>query len=150
MNLANFRYLRYRGPNGSYGNVSEIEFYRGGTKLNGAGYGSPGSWNNDGNTFVKAIDGNVDTFFDAPADTGYVGIDTGSGGSSQLTSIWQSTDVPQVADSGPDEPVELGVKFPPSCRKDNRRSFLQGLRQHWQTCWKSVDELGHAAGDSYL
>ena len=111
VNLANFRYLRYRGPNGSYGNVSEIEFYRGGAKLNGAGYGTPGSWNNDGNTFVKAIDGNVSTFFDAPADTGYVGIDTGSGGSSQLTSIWQSTDVPQVADSGPDEPVELGVKF---------------------------------------
>ncbi|MGA7901182.1 MAG: DUF4082 domain-containing protein, partial [Terrimicrobiaceae bacterium] len=111
VNLANFRYLRYRGPNGSYGNVSEIEFYRGGAKLNGAGYGTPGSWNNAGNTFVKAIDGNVSTFFDAPADTAYVGIDTGSGGSSQLTSIWQSTDVPQVADSGPDEPVELGVKF---------------------------------------
>ena len=29
----------------------------------------------------------------------------------ELTSIWQSGDVPQVADSGPDEPVELGVKF---------------------------------------
>ena len=111
VNLGNYRYLRYRGPNGSYGNVSEIEFYRGGAKLNGAGYGTPGSWNNDGNTFAKAIDGNVSTFFNAPTDTAYVGIDTGNSGSSELTSIWQSGDVPQVADSGPDEPVELGVKF---------------------------------------
>ena len=71
------RYLRYRGPNGSYGNVAEIEFYRGGVKLNGTGYGTFGSWNNSGNPFDKALDGNVETFFDAPdGDGGYVGIDT--------------------------------------------------------------------------
>jgi formylglycine-generating enzyme required for sulfatase activity len=75
--LGNYRYLRYRGPNGSYGNVSEIEFYRGGTKVNGAGFGTPGSWSNNGSTFDKGLDGNVNTFFDAPTDSGaYVGIDT--------------------------------------------------------------------------
>ena len=26
-------YLRYRGPNGSYGNVAEIEFHRGGFRM---------------------------------------------------------------------------------------------------------------------
>ena len=57
MNLGNYRYLRYRGPSGSYGNVSEIEFYRGGAKLNGTGYGTPGSWDNDGNTFARRSTG---------------------------------------------------------------------------------------------
>jgi len=33
--LGNYRYLRYRSPNGSYGNVAEIEFYRAGVKLTG-------------------------------------------------------------------------------------------------------------------
>jgi hypothetical protein len=79
VSLGNYRYLRYRGPNSYYGNVAEIEFYRNGVKLNGTGYGTPGSWNNQGNTFDKALDGNVNTFFDAPMASGaYVGIDTGS------------------------------------------------------------------------
>jgi len=69
-NLGNYQYLRYRGPNGSNGNVSEIEFYRGGAKVTGTGYGTPGSWNNEGNTFDKALDGNVSTFFDAPTSDG--------------------------------------------------------------------------------
>lgn len=72
----NYRYLRYRGPNGSYGNVAEIEFYRVGKKLTGTGFGTSGSWSNSGNTFEKALDGDVNTFFDAPTDSGnYVGID---------------------------------------------------------------------------
>ena len=80
VSLGDYRYLRYRGPNTYYGNVAEIEFYRNGVKLNGTGYGTPGSWNNQGNTFDKALDGNVNTFFDAPTASGaYVGIDTGSG-----------------------------------------------------------------------
>ena len=80
-NLGNYQYLRYRGPNGSYGNVAEIEFYRGGVKLTGTGYGSPGSFSNNGDTFDKALDGNVNTFFDGPTSDGmYVGINTGGGG----------------------------------------------------------------------
>ena len=54
VNLGNYRYLRYRGPNGSYGNVAEIEFYRDGTNITGTSYGSSGSWQNQGNTFRRA------------------------------------------------------------------------------------------------
>ena len=74
--LKDYRYLRYRGPDDSFGNVAEIEFYRDGVKLTGAGFGTPGSWNNGGSTFDKALDGNTDTFFDSQINTGaYVGID---------------------------------------------------------------------------
>jgi hypothetical protein len=35
-----------------------------------------GSWNNTGNGFEKALDGNLKTFFDAPIPAGaYVGMD---------------------------------------------------------------------------
>ena len=77
VNLGTYRYLRYRGPNGSFGNVAEIEFYRGGVELTGNDYGTPGSYSNQGNTFDKALDGNTNTFFDAPTGDGaYVGLDT--------------------------------------------------------------------------
>jgi hypothetical protein len=61
VDLKDYRYLRYRGPNGSYGNVAEIAFYRDGVKLTGTGFGTPGSWNNQGNTLDKALDGNLST-----------------------------------------------------------------------------------------
>ena len=76
VNLGNYRYLRYRGPGESFGNVAEIQFFRNGTLLTGPGYGTSGSWSDSGATFNKALDGNVNTFFDAPTDAGYVGIDT--------------------------------------------------------------------------
>ncbi len=77
-NLGRYRYLRYRGPGMSWGNVAEIEFYRNGVRVNGTGFGTPGSWKSSGNTFSMALDGNVNTFFDGQSDYGnYVGIDTG-------------------------------------------------------------------------
>jgi List-Bact-rpt repeat protein len=80
LNLKYYRYLRYRGPNNSYGNVAEIEFFRAGEKLTGAAFGTPGSWYDLGNTLDKAFDGNIDTFFDAPiANEAYAGIDISSG-----------------------------------------------------------------------
>ena len=79
VNLGNYRYLRYRGPNGSYGNVAEIEFYRDGIKIKGTGFGSSGSWRNGGATFQKALDQKTNTYFDGPtADGNYVGIDRGA------------------------------------------------------------------------
>jgi Divergent InlB B-repeat domain len=79
VNLGNYRYLRYRGPNGSYGNVAEIEFYRDGIKIKGTGFGSSGSWQNAGATFQKALDQKTNTYFDGPtADGNYVGIDRGA------------------------------------------------------------------------
>jgi hypothetical protein len=78
VDLGHFRYLRYRGPNGSAGNVAEIVFYRNGVKVNGAAYGTPGSWHAKGNTFERALDDDVNTFFDGPTPNNmYVGIDTG-------------------------------------------------------------------------
>lgn len=73
-----YRYLRYLSPNGGYGNAAEIEFYSGSTKRTGTGFGTAGSWNNGGNTYDKALDGNTSTYFDAPtADGNYMGIDVG-------------------------------------------------------------------------
>jgi hypothetical protein len=77
VSLGNYRYLRYRGPNGSYGNVAEIEFYRAGLRLSGTGFGTSGSWGTAGNTFPKALDGDTRSFFDGPVSDGnYVGLDT--------------------------------------------------------------------------
>lgn len=42
----------------------KIEFYRDGVKFSGRGLGTPGSWNRQGSTFDKALDGNPDSFFD--------------------------------------------------------------------------------------
>ncbi len=78
--LGNYRYLRYRSPNGSYGNVSEVEFYRAGARVTGVGYGTAGSFSGSGATFDKALDGNVGTFFDGSSpNENYAGIDTASG-----------------------------------------------------------------------
>lgn len=78
VSLGSFRYLRFRSPGGSYGNVSEIEFYRAGVKVTGIPFGTAGSYGNLGNTFTKALDGNTSTFFDAATgESTYIGIDTG-------------------------------------------------------------------------
>ena len=86
---ASFRYLRYLAPSGAYGDVAEIEFDSQGVKLTGTGFGTAGSYNNDGNTFAKALDGSTGTYFDAPApgNGDYVGIDLGSGHASAVTRI---------------------------------------------------------------
>ena len=61
------------------GNVAEIEFYRNGIRVTGADYGTRGSWNNNGKTSQKALDGDVHTRFDGPSPNGiYVGIASSS------------------------------------------------------------------------
>lgn len=92
------KYIRYVGPDGSYGNVSELAFYRKNNveDLNGIFFvsqatgfanagssaatnstviGSPGSW--DGvSTINKVFDGYANTYFDAPVgDNQWVGLD---------------------------------------------------------------------------
>ncbi len=74
-----YRFVKYEAPNDSWGNVAEIEFYHGDTKLTGEVFGTAGSRDNSGNTFEKAMDGDVTTFFDAAEPHGqYVGIDLGT------------------------------------------------------------------------
>ena len=74
-----FRYVKYESHWGGWGNVAEIEFYSGDTKLQGTPFGTAGSRDNSGNDFAKALDGNPETFFDGvgPNDQ-YVGIDLGA------------------------------------------------------------------------
>jgi hypothetical protein len=84
-NTTPFEYVRYLGPNGSYGDVAEIQFYGTlsstvtHTKLTGTVIGTSGSWDNSGNTVAKAFDGNLSTFFDGPVANGnWAGLDLGS------------------------------------------------------------------------
>ncbi len=46
--------------------------------LTGTVIGTPGSYQNDGDTAAKAFDGDGNTFFDAPAGTAWVGLDLGA------------------------------------------------------------------------
>ena len=75
-----YRYVRYVAPNGSYGNVAEVQFFgtQPTTQLTGTTFGTSGSYAN-GNTIAKATDGNLSTFFDGPTANGnVVGLDLGS------------------------------------------------------------------------
>ena len=57
-------------------------------KLPGAIIGTPGSWNNSGNTITKVFDNNLNTYFDAPTGNGdWVGLDFGAGVSNVITQI---------------------------------------------------------------
>jgi predicted alpha-1,6-mannanase (GH76 family) len=63
-------------------------------KLGGTIIGTSGSYNNGGNTIAKVFDGNVNTYFDAPANSGcWVGLDFGVGVSNAIGQInyWPRT-----------------------------------------------------------
>jgi uncharacterized repeat protein (TIGR03806 family) len=57
--------------------------------LTGTIIGTPGSWNNSGNTIAKVFDGDLTTFFDAPdpGNLDWVGLDFGPGAANVLTDI---------------------------------------------------------------
>jgi hypothetical protein len=61
------------------------------TKLTGAIIGTPGSYNNLGNTITNVFDGNLATYFDAPSSTGgngcWAGLDLGAGVTKVITQI---------------------------------------------------------------
>ena len=88
-NSTAYRYVRYLSPNGSYGDVSEVQFFGTAsgtvtppptlTQFTGTTIGTSGSYQNAGNTIAKATDGNLSTFFDgASANGNWVGLDLGS------------------------------------------------------------------------
>ncbi|TCC96559.1 discoidin domain-containing protein [Pedobacter hiemivivus] len=84
-NLKKFRYVRYIGGPWSFTNVAEIEFYTKESgnlsRVYGDVIGTPGSYGDKAEkTKEKAFDGDVLSFFDAPADSGaWVGYDLKSG-----------------------------------------------------------------------
>ncbi|MGO9115563.1 MAG: carbohydrate-binding protein [Thermoguttaceae bacterium] len=58
------------------------------SKLTGAIIGTPGSYNNSGNTIANVFDGNLNTFFDGPTANGcWAGLDFGAGASDVITQI---------------------------------------------------------------
>ncbi len=79
-----WEYLRWIGGAGSYGNIAELEFYNGATRIEGVKFGTPGSWANAPATndprleFRNAFDGDFATYFDAPmADFAFAGLKIG-------------------------------------------------------------------------
>ncbi|HSV14191.1 MAG TPA: Ig-like domain-containing protein [Tepidisphaeraceae bacterium] len=85
--------MRYLGPTSSHGNVAELEFDGvmsapppSGNALTGAVIGTPGSYNNSGNTIAKAFDGSLSDYFDAQQPDGaWAGMDLGA--PAQITQI---------------------------------------------------------------
>lgn len=55
--LALCRFIRYAAPNGSLGNVGEVEFYAGDQQIRGTPLGTSGSRDNAGRDFSKAVYG---------------------------------------------------------------------------------------------
>ena len=88
-----FRYLRYYGPPKSQGNIAEMEFYsvHDSLPLKGRIMGTIGSWSNlPQGVKEKAIDGDPESFFDAPinkADSSWVGIDLGNNFRKEINKI---------------------------------------------------------------
>lgn len=66
--------------------IGSVEVQPPSVPLTGTVIGTSGSYQNDGNTIAKAVDGNLSTFFDAPGANGnWVGLDLGT--VAQITSI---------------------------------------------------------------
>jgi len=87
-----FRYVRYRAPAASYGNIAEIEFYRGAVKATGALFGTAGSWGSSGNDYAKAFDGNVSSYWDySQADGAYAGLDLESNATVEMPGAISAT-----------------------------------------------------------
>ena len=58
------------------------------TQLAGTIIGTPGSWNSSGNTITNVFDGNLNSYFDAPTNTGaWVGLDLGAGATTAVCRV---------------------------------------------------------------
>lgn len=74
-----WRYLRYQSSGGCYGELMELEFYNGATKLSGTPFGSPGI--NASMNYTSAFDGNLSTLWhgNQPGTQNFAGLDLGGG-----------------------------------------------------------------------
>ncbi|MCE5204774.1 MAG: discoidin domain-containing protein [Porphyromonadaceae bacterium] len=75
--LKEYRYVRYKGPSGSYCNIAEVQFFSDSVYLTGKVIGTPGSLKNDGSReYTNVFDGSTNTSFDhnTPSD-GWAGLD---------------------------------------------------------------------------
>ena len=74
-----YRYVRYKGPAGSYCNVAEVQFFSDTVYLTGKVIGTPGCRLNDGAfEYTNVFDGVTETSFDhSTSDDGWAGLDLG-------------------------------------------------------------------------
>ena len=77
-----YRYVRYKGPKGSYCNIAEMAFFEDTSDtlaLKGRIIGTPGCFQKDGShDYYKVYDGNPYTYMDYKTpDEGWVGLDFG-------------------------------------------------------------------------
>lgn len=109
-----FRYLRYMGPNGSYCNINELEFYDEANKLiEGVIIGTEG---NPGSTKDKVFDGNILTGFCGVSPDGHwVGIRTKT-----PKSISRIRYIPRNDGNG----IEIGDKYELVCWNDGDWKIL--------------------------
>ena len=75
-----YRYIRYKGPAGSYSNIAELALYdnkEDSVALTGKIIGTPGCWDGDGShEYTNVFDGDPYTSFDYKyADGGWTGLD---------------------------------------------------------------------------
>lgn len=75
-----YRFVRYKGPVGSYCNVAEVRFYSGDVELHGRVIGTPGCSQGDGShEYGNVFDGLTETSFDHDTpDDGWAGLDFGA------------------------------------------------------------------------
>jgi len=106
------RYIRYKAPENSFCNVSEIVLEDlSGNKLEGIHIGSPGSYRDLGDTGDKAFNGDITTFYDSSgAEESWTGLDLGE--DKIIAAIHYS---PRLANIG----IYEGCEYELFCWKDN-------------------------------
>lgn len=68
--------------------ADRVDVWQTAGRLGGTLIGTTGSWNNAGNTRDKAMDGDLETFFDAPTAAGaWAGLDVGSASRKRVTKV---------------------------------------------------------------
>ena len=75
-----YRFVKFESAKGKAVALAELEFYSPAGRLQGKPFGTSGPKGSSGNTFQKAFDGDPKTWFEAPTDNSYVGIDLGPAG----------------------------------------------------------------------
>ena len=85
-NSTSYPYVRFQASSTGYGELYELEFYNGSTKLNGTAFGTSGVDASTG--YASAFDGNINTWWHAvfPGTTNYAGLNlSGCGGGARVS-----------------------------------------------------------------
>ncbi len=72
-----YRFVKFESAKGQAVALAELEFHGPAGRLTGKPFGTSAAKDSPGNTFEKALDGDPKTWFEAPTDNSYVGLDLG-------------------------------------------------------------------------